>query len=340
MKRIFLLLIICGSLLDLYAVEIPVAQFAVVTNGITSHGAEIASASLSQGIFNQIISLDQAGAIGFTYRDSNATGGMVLSQIDAAKTCEIYGWETLVYGQLTFQEYGYDVEIKIYNHVTRQIEHSFLLRSATADFDHLINDCARRLYDYFAEALKISAHAAPVNQDGNSVVTSHTLEWWGVIPPWLDSVVPIAGYHGTVGIRLGKPLWSNGEWTWIEEFGLGVGFHWALSKPTVVSAQWYDIDLGPSATWAFVWQRQQEIRVTLEPGVKIHILNYLPLYGSSQVHAVTWYGGQLDLEYRFWLDTERTFGIGLEGGVAGYFTNPFYLDYRVGVDFAFKGKNQ
>ena len=328
------LLLCCFSMI--YGFEIPVAEFQSISD--SDQVVAINGDTFSQAVFKSLTEQDAQGLVGFKYKNRESTGGVVKSQLDAAKNCEIHGWELLVYGQIVAREYGYDVEIKIYSHPERTVIRTILVRAAMVDYETLISDCSVKLFGYFSSLLKVDAEKKPFVAESNSLITSHTLEWWGTIPPWMQTITSIVGYHGTLGFRLGAPLWTNGEWAWMQEFALGVGFHFGMSPANVVKSYLYDIDIGPNISWAFVWQRQQEIRIGIEPGVKIHVLNYVPMYDSAKTDAWVWYGGQLTVEYRFWVDTARTFGIGLEAGVASYFTNPFYLDYRVGVDFAWKGK--
>lgn len=324
--------LVCGFV---SAFEVQIAEFQ--TTGDSVETAPVNSALFNKQFFTDLIILDSSGLIGFKYRDGISTNGVVISQADAVKNCEINGWEILVYGQVVSKNYGYDVEVKIYSHPERTVIRTFLLRSAPDDFENLAMDCASKVYAYFASLLMISTEKKTYVAEGDSFITSHTLEWWGTIPPWNDVVTSIAGYHGSFGYRLGTPLWTNGEWSWLQEFGLGLGFHFGMNDPSVIDATYQDLDIGPMATWALVWQRQREMRLTVEPGVKVHILHYVPMYDSDQIDAWTWYGARLDLEYRMWLNSRRTFGIGLRGGVATYLADPFYLDYRVGVNFAWKG---
>lgn len=335
-QKIILIIVLFCSVHVIFAFEVPVAEFQSIAD--TDSIKAVGSQAFSQAVFAAVSALDRQGLVGFKYKGRDVTNNIVRSQMDAVKECEIHGWELLVYGQIVTKEFGYDVEIKIYSHTDRKILRSILLRSTIEDYESLIKDCASKIYTYFSNFLRVDVDKKPFIAESDTIITSHTVEWWGTVPPWLDTTSSIAGYHGTVGIRLGSPIWTNGEWTWIQEFGVGLGFHFGMSKVGVITSYLYDIDFGLNATWAFVWQHQQEIRIGLEPGVKIHILNYQPLFDNSTTDVWCWYGTQLNLEYRFWLDAPRTFGIGLEVGVASYFVDPFYLDYRVGISFAWKGK--
>lgn len=318
-----------------YSFEVPLAEFQTTTEN--DQLIALDAKTVSRSIFTSLTVHDRQGLIGFKYNDQGATGGFVKSQFDASRVCEIYGWEVVIYGQIITKNYGYDVEIKIYSHPDRQVKKTFLLRSSSGDLESLLTDSASKIFSYFQQLLKLENDSSAFSTDVNSIATSHTIEWWGTVPPWSTALVAIAGYHGTLGFRLGTPLWTNGEWSWIQELGLGFGFHFGWSAPGVIDSRLYDIDVGPRATWALVWQRQREFRISVEPGVKIHVLNYQPLYGDNKTDLWVWYGGLIDFEYRFWLDAERTFGMGLQAGVAAYFASPFYLDYRVGIDFAWKG---
>lgn len=338
MKELVLVICIAGILQALNAFEVPVAEFQTLSDSEQINSVD--SRDFNQSLFSALTVKDQQGLIGFKFIDSSSTSGIIKSQIDAVKDCEIHGWEIVVYGQIVSKEFGYDVEIKIYNHPDRKIIRAFLLRSSKDDYDTLIEDCANKIFTYFSEFLRVDLVKKPIIAEANAIITTHSLEWWGMVPPWLDIMTSIAGYHGTVGFRLGSPLWTNGEWSILQEFGTGIGFHFAMSKVGVISSYLYDIDFGLSATWVFSWEHQQELRVGIEPGVKIHILNYIPLYESTTTDVWSVYGAQLNLEYLFWLDAQRSFGIGLESSIASYFVNPFYLDYRVGINLAWKGKVQ
>jgi hypothetical protein len=61
------------------------------------------------------------------------------------------------------------------------------------------------------------------------------------------------------------------------------------------------------------------------------------MYNDNRTNAIVWYGGGLDVGYRLWVNSLRTFGIGIEGGMSSYMTKPFFLEYHVGASVIWKG---
>lgn len=317
------------------AADVQFAEMYVV--GDRDGTEEFDSVDFSEEVFHEIVLRDTRGLIGYKYRDRKDTEGVVNSEISAAKACEIHGWELLVYGQITLGLHGYDAEIKIYNHPERRVVKRFLLRAAREDLQILALDCAERVSAYFAEVLQVERERKNYITENNAIVTSHVLEWWGTGTPWNESVTSIIGYQGRVGFRLGDPLWTDGEWAWLHEYGLGIAFHFGTSVEGVIESRIFDFDVGPDVTWAFVWQRRHEFVLTAEPCAKIHVLNYQSLYESAATDVWVWYGLKLDIEYRLWVNSKRTLAIGIRAGAGVFFTEPMYVDYHIGAGICWKG---
>lgn len=334
MKKI-LVCALAALTLRLYAFEVQVSEFQS-TAEITQTDA-LDSADFSRNLFQAIAAKESRGLIGFRSRDRKETGGIVKSELDAMKACEIHGWEILVYGQVSAKSYGYDVEVRIYSHPERAVLKTFLLRSAAGDKSALIDDTAARVYGFFADLLQVEKEKPVFVAEGDAIVTSHALEWWGVVSPWNESMIAIAGYDGRIGFRLGNPIWTNGHWAWFQEYGFNLAFHFGTGRTGSLDANIYDFDIGPNMTWAFVRQRKTEVLATVEPCAKIHLLKYQPLYEETGTDAWVWYGLKFDAEYRVWLNSRRSAGMGLRAGLSAFIADPAYLEYRVGACFAWKG---
>ena len=322
-KKLTVLCLFVFSSVGVFAADVQFAEMYVIGNAETSEPFD--SRSFSDTVFHEIVLRDTRGLIGYKFRSRKDTEGLVNSEISAAKACEIHGWELIVYGQVAVNSYGYDVELK------------FLLRSAREDLGLLAQDCAERVSGYFADLLQVERERMNYIAENNSLITSHVIEWWGVGTPWNESVVPIIGYQGRVGLRFGDPLWTDGEWAWLQEYGVGLAFHFGVNADGAIESRIFDFDIGPDVTWAFVWQRRHEIVVTAEPCAKIHVLNYQSRYEESSTDLWVWYGMKLDLEYRFWINAKRTLAIGLRAGIGAFYTDPLYFDYRIGAGVCWKG---
>ncbi len=327
----FALLLVSGHAA---ALETSLAEFLVTSD---TDAAGIDAVKFNQQLLSAVASLDSKGSVGFRYRPSAETGGLVRSAADAVRICEVNGWETLIYGQLVQRAESIEAEIRIYSHPDRKLVHTYLLRSSKEDYDTLVADCAQKIYGYFAQLLYLSKPVATYTAEKNSWITGHSLLWWGALPKWSGVLTTIAAYQGTWGVRFGDPLWTNGEWSWLGELGLSSEFLFALNARDVVPSRLYDVAFGPKITSDWVWQRRQELSVSVIPAARFHILNYVPLFGSSTWTTGMWYGGEVETGARFWVDEQRTFGIGVTLGGSVYAVKPLYADYQVGVSLTWKG---
>jgi hypothetical protein len=327
-----------GCLEQVEALETAVGEFPVTSEADLE--SQIDSKDFNAKLMARLVALDTKGSVGFHYHPGSETNGVIRSSVDAVQACEIHGWETLVYGGLVQRQASLEVEIHIYGHVDRKILKIVLLRSTLEDYDTLITDSAQKIFDYFAKLLVLNKAESHYTAEKNSWVTDQGAFWWGTTSPWNNVLVPIAGYQGTYSVRLGDPLWANGEWAWLQEFGFYGSFSYATNAQGIIPFRLYDGAIGPLYGWDFVWQRQQEFFVTMVPAARFHFLDYQALYEPEQWSASTWYGGIVNLGFRLWIDPRRTFALGLEGGVSAYAVDPFFWEYHLGASLVWKGAFQ
>lgn len=335
MKTSPLALLLLLVTLPASALETAIAEFVVTSE--TDQGNGIDPQDFNSKLVGQTAALDVRGAVAFRYHPADDTRGLVRSSVNALQACEVNGWELMVYGQVVRRPASIDAEIRIYSHPDRKVLRTYLLRSAPEDYDLLIADCAQKIYGYFAQTLYLTKAEVRYTAEKNSWVTDHGASWWAVLPPWGEVLTTVAGYRGTYSLRFGDPLWTNGEWAALWEVGGFGALSFALNSAKTIPSRQFDLTLGPTVTCDLVWQRQQEIWVSLSPSARIHWLNYQPLYESAQWAAVVWYGGAWDLGYRFWADTQRTFGLGIFVGGSVYAASPLYGDLHTGVNLTWKG---
>jgi len=318
-----------------WALETSVADF--FTSSSDELAAPIDSKSFQDKLMADLTGLDAGGSVGFHYHPSAETDGTVRSTLDAARACEIHGWEILAYGQLVRTATSYEVEIHIYDHPHRKVLKTILLRSSLEDFPTLITDCAQKVYSYFAQTLQLSKADSPYLAEKNSWITQHGAFWWGVLPPWNKNIVPIVAYQGSYSLRLGDPVWANGEWAWLQEYGLWLRLAYATNTVGIIPYHLFDTDFGPAITENLIWQRRHEFTLSLIPTARIHALDYRSLYQAEKLSGAVWYGAAANLSYRFWIDPLRTFGLSIESGFSWFAAEPFYGEFHAGVALAWRG---
>ena len=246
----------------------------------------------------------------------------IRSILQAAEQATKYNKELVIYSKLLKSKDAYELELTVYDDSQKMVLKKFFTKYEIAESDSLIQECAKRVMEFLYD--KLGINDIPIKKYWDGVGLSVNGFWILAVDGNTKVMMDYAG--GGFEFFFQPELWwlDQKSFMLFVRWGIGAQYHYAESLPAVQPFQDHVITALLPWTLGFAWD-QQEVSLSLVPGVRVDIADQKPVYADSKITTTAVVYAAARLTWQFWLDKNRQFGIGIQDQFGcSFYTTPFW----------------
>ncbi|MCG8573227.1 MAG: hypothetical protein MJB14_24090 [Spirochaetes bacterium] len=294
-----------------YSLKINIADLNIYSSSIDVHLTE--QEKDTTALFHKAIQkLDFQGLLNINKVSGLFIESTIKSSLEASELCDLLQVDYLLYGFVEKTSRYYNVEIRIFNNISKEDQKTIFVKQELGNFDAVLAEMSLKFKDYIYQILGLT-EVQKQRERGFGGISIHsgvgywipmTEDWWNVVTGLFNaelgvSILPVSYLAQTKNFKFNLRLNVN------------LSYSLGINKPDLLRSYLNTLFVKFPINFSFELFFNHVIIVGGGPGLVIDILYQKLLYDEPVSYSSLALGLFCSLKYEYWFGEKKRFAFGV-----------------------------